>query len=124
MQSSIKTSPLNEKDKEILKMATLQSQFPVEFKKGMTYTTIKARCVGCKDILADEDVHGEVKPVLENMFQLEARGYCPKCNIFSPISYRLYSDGRVMGIMNGKWMTFQMKSEMPLWRKILKFLFW
>ncbi len=121
---SIKTVQPGERDQELLKMASIQSQFPVTFKKGMTYTNFEVCCAECGESIKEEDTHGEVVPIQDNMTQVEARAYCKKCNLITPASFRLYSDGRFMGIRNGKWVTYQMRKSMPLWRKVLKVLFW
>ena len=124
MQHSIKTVKVGERDLELFKMNSIQSQFPVKFKEGMTYETLQVCCAECNIEIKDDDFRGSVTPVLENMTQVEARGFCSKCKLITPVNYRLYSDGRLIGLQNGKWQAYQMKEDVPLWRKILKFLFW
>jgi hypothetical protein len=123
MQSKSKRISPTEKDIALLKMPPLSKSFPVTFPKGVTYTALSAFCIDCDDEISDENLHGEVTSVQPNMKQVEARGYCKKCNLITPTSYRLYSDGRFMGLRNGKWIIHQMKISLPWWKKLIKFLF-
>lgn len=122
MEYSIKVNPLQERDQELLKMAPISSHFPVKFKKGTTYTMLQVCCAECGQELKNEDVHGEVRPVLPNMTQVEARAYCRPCKLITPINYRLYAEGYFTGIKDGKWRTFHMK-KIPFWKKVFRFLF-
>lgn len=119
-----KTNRVNENDQRLIKMPSIMSGFPLKFKSGMVYENVSAKCSICSTTIPDNELHGELVPHGESMIHLEARGYCKNCNVWTPVSYRIYSDGRFMGIRDGKWITYHMKKEESFFRKLVKILFW
>ncbi len=103
--------------------AQLSLSFPVTFTKGITYTHMTVCCANCGLEVEDENVHGEIKPVTENMSQMKAVAYCQSCHLLTPAEYRLYAEGYFVGLQNGKWTRYDMKPKVSLLKKMIKFLF-
>ena len=100
------TGSVTPRHRELLAMASLQSQLPVEFKNGNQVTEFKWHCANCSCLLSDRNVRGVVSQDLPQVAILEAVGYCKDCMGVTPINYRIYDDLRMTGIRNGRWVTW------------------
>ena len=100
------TASVTPRHRELLTMASVQSQLPVVFGNGNQITEFQWHCANCSCLLSDRNVRGVVSKDLPQVAIVDAVGYCKDCMGLTQINYRIYDDLRMTGIRNGRWVTW------------------
>ncbi len=104
---------LSARDQELLNMATIAEQMPLQFDNGFRWTTLACNCARCGEAMSDGLVKGSLNMHSPQMAVLEAIGNCPTCELYTRFLYRLYDDKRIMAPRNGTWQTWQVRKNPP-----------
>jgi hypothetical protein len=100
------TKPITQRERELLGMASVASQMPVDFANGARWVELTGECKFCaKDIPADL-LRGAVTRPLRSVAVVEAVGVCADCRIATTFLYRMYDDMRLTAPREGGWQTW------------------
>lgn len=88
------TKPITPRERELLGMASIASQLPVEFATGACWLAFTADCKLCDRPIPPELLRGVVSRPMPSVATLEAVGVCPACRVATPFLYRMHDDGR------------------------------
>ena len=106
---------LTETEFRLLKLAPLQSSFPVKFDTGLEFaevsTVINCKCARCRKPLFAEFVRGEVTRPIPSVAVIDAVGVCTECKVITTFFFRLHSNMSVSTVHNGKWLTWDVRSQ-------------
>ena len=102
---------LTETELRLLKLAPLQSNFPVKFNTKSEFAEMKCKCAHCRKPLFAEFVRGEVTRPIPSVAVIDAVGVCTECKVITPFFFRLHSDMSVSTVYNGKWVTWDARSQ-------------
>ena len=102
---------LTETELRLLKLAPLQSSFPVKFDTGLEFAKINCKCARCRKPLFAEFVRGEVTRPISSVAVIDAVGVCTECKVITPFFFRLHSNMSVSTVHNGKWLTWDVRSQ-------------
>lgn len=100
-------SPLTARDRELLAMPSVISQFPVEFANDAVWEEFDGECSCCGKTLQREHVRGLVARPIEPVATVEAAGICTDCKLVTRFDYRLHDDMRLTGQREDGWKTWQ-----------------
>lgn len=103
----------SERDMQLLKMPTIESQFPVRFPTGSEWRQLTGTCSGCGQKLEGDRLHGAVTMQGPHTAVVDAVGVCHECKLITRYFYRLHDDSRITGLKDGQWRTWQLGSPMP-----------
>ncbi len=119
MSRSPQVNPISPRTRELLEMATIESQFPVQFEDGGGFPMFTAYCAWCKRPIANRHLRGLVTRSRKDMYTVEAAGACFTCKIATPVSLRLHQDGSMTGMSphSGAWTRWDTRPS--LLRRIL-----
>ena len=95
----------------LLKLAPLQSSFPVKFDTGLEFAEINCKCARCRKPLFAEFVRGEVTRPIPSVAVIDAVGVCTECKVITTFFFRLHSNMSVSTVHNGKWLTWDVRSQ-------------
>ncbi len=114
------TKPISERERQLLAMPSIASQFPVKFANGVCWTELTATCnLCCKEIPADL-LRGAVSRPVPSVVVVEAVGACPDCRVATPFLYRMHDDKRVTGPSKHGWQTW--RPELSLRDRVCRWL--
>lgn len=116
------TKPITPRERELLDMASIASQLPVEFATGACWLAFTADCKLCDRPIPPELLRGVVSRPMPSVATLEAVGVCPACRVATPFVYRMHDDGRFTGLRDNSWQTW--RPPLPLWARFKRFLRW
>ena len=101
------TKPISERERQLLAMPSIASQFPVTFANGVCWTELTGTCnLCCKEIPADL-LRGAVSRPVPSAIVIEAVGACPDCRVVTPFLYRMHDDMRITGQSKWGWQTWR-----------------
>lgn len=107
------------RDKELLDMATIQSQLPVYFRgtseeggSGSRIERLKIQCALCKENITEENQRGMLTMVAANEVRYEAVGVCYDCKHYTRAYYYIDSNLRLRTLRNGRWL-YQGEGKKP-----------
>lgn len=101
----------NERDFELLEMETLASNFPLPYRNGACWDSLKCLCKGCDKPLEDDLVRGIVVRHHDHMAAVEAAGVCHDCRLITRFVFRLYDDMSISAPTEKGWQTWGRKRE-------------
>lgn len=93
----IDRSPLTVRDRELMNMETIASQFPVQFSNNAVWTEFDGKCSGCGKTLDRNNVRGLLSKPLPTVATIEAAGVCLNCELLTRFDYRIHNDMRITG---------------------------
>ena len=102
---------LTETELRLLKLAPLQSNFPIKFDTGSEFAEMHCKCAHCRKPLLAEFVRGEVTRPIPSVAVIDAVGVCTECKMITTFFYRLHSNMSVSTVYNGKWLTWDARSQ-------------
>lgn len=109
---------LTDRDKELLAMRPIASNFPVRFASGAQWNSFGGDCEKCGKPIPSERLRGLVTRPLARVAVVEAAGVCAGCGLLTRFLYRLHDDLRITGMRHGKWR--QWSARPPWWMARLK----
>lgn len=112
-------SALTSRDRELLVMPTIISQFPIEFENCAVWEEFDGECSGCGVTLNRAHVTGCVTRPMKGVASIEAVGVCHECRLLTPFDYRLHDDMRMTGRNKDGWATWQ--AERSVFDRCLSF---
>lgn len=101
------SSPLTARDRELLAMPSVISQFPVAFANGAVWEQFDGECSSCGKTLHRDHVRGLVSRPIPAVATVEAAGVCGDCRLVTRFDYRLHDDMRLTGQREDGWRTWQ-----------------
>lgn len=104
---------LTVRDKELLAMQPIASNFPVRFAGGVQWNSFCGDCEKCGKAIPSQQLRGLVTRPLARLAVIEAVGVCEGCSLLTRFLYRLHADMRITGIRDGKWQ--QWSARRPWW---------
>lgn len=113
-------SPLTARDRELLAMPSVISQFPVAFANGAVWEEFDGECSCCGKTLQRDHVRGLVARPIERVATVEAAGVCWDCKLVTRFDYRLHDDMRLTGRREDGWNTWQAKPT--IWNRFVSLL--
>ena len=114
------TKPISERERQLLAMPSIDSQFPVTFANGVSVTGLTGSCnLCCKEIPADL-LRGVVSRPFPSTVVVEAVGACPDCRVATPFLYRMHDDKRITGPSKHGWQTW--RPELSLRDRVYRWL--
>lgn len=122
MSGATNTKPLSQRERELLGMASIASQMPVDFGNGARWTEFTGECKLCRKDIPPELLRGAVTRPIPSVAVVEAVGVCPDCRIATPFLYRLHDDMRVTGPREDGWRTWH--PDMTWWERFKSALGW
>lgn len=99
-------SPLTPRDRELLAMQPIISQFPVVFANKAVWEEFDGECSCCGKTLNREFVRGVVSRPFSGVAIVEAAGVCGDCKLVTRFDYRLHDDMRLTGRREDGWKTW------------------
>ena len=105
----VETKPITARERELLGMASIASQMPVELPNGAGWTAFTGECAFCHRDIPDDLLRGTIIRPLPSVAVVEAVGVCPDCKIATTFLYRLHDDLRITGPRKGGWRTWRPK---------------
>ena len=123
MSDSIKINPVSQRTFALLEMETIESQFPVAFDDGGGYPMFTAYCAQCNQPIESQHLRGQVRRERPDMYVIEGAGACFKCNIATPLYYRLHQNGTMTGISPDSNQWAQWDKRPGIFRRMLQALF-
>jgi hypothetical protein len=102
---------LTETELRLLKLAPLQSNFPIKFNTKSEFAAISCKCAHCGKTLFAEFVRGEVTRPIPSVAVIDAVGVCAECKGITTFFYRLHSNMSVSTVYNGKWLMWDARSQ-------------
>jgi hypothetical protein len=109
-------TPLTARDRELLAMPTLISQFPIFFDNNVCFGKIEGVCICCGKKLRQDCVRGLVSRPIPSVAVIEAVGVCNDCKLITRMDYRLHNDKRVTGLRTDGWKTW--RPAPTLWERV------
>lgn len=106
----VPSSPLTDRDKELLAMPSTQSCFPVVFANNNAWHQLDGYCCGCKKVIEPEYVRGVVARPFPSVAIVEAVGVCMDCQMATRFDYRLHDDMRITALREDGWQTWRPKT--------------
>jgi len=113
-----------------LAQPALATQMPVIFPNGNTFKSIVARCCDCHTQIDAHHIFGSITRLDSHAVRVEGAWQCPVCALYARCDYRHYDDGRMAGIVDGRWLTMMPRPagrlstiRRRLWQA-LRWLFW
>lgn len=100
-------SPLTIRDKELLEMSSVMSQFPITFASKDQWSEFNGECSCCGKTLPNEFVRGIVSRPIQSVAVIEAVGVCSSCKLVTRFDYRLHDDMRLTGQREDGWQTWK-----------------
>lgn len=100
-------SPLTSRDRELLEMPSVVSQFPVAFANDAVWEEFDGECCCCGRTLSRDLVRGLVSRPVPTVAVVEAVGVCVDCKLVTRFDYRLHDDMRLTGQREDGWRTWQ-----------------
>jgi hypothetical protein len=107
IEESSVPSPLTARDRELLAMPSVVSQFPVAFANAAVWEEFDGECSCSGKTLQREHVRGLVAKPIERVATVEAVGVCWDCKLVTRFDYRLHDDMRLTGRREDGWKTWQ-----------------
>lgn len=106
-------SALTPRDRELLAMPSVMSQFPVAFANNAVWEEFDGECSCCGKTLLREHVRGLVARPIPSVAVVEAAGVCGDCKLVTRFNYRLHDDMRLSGQREDGWKTW--KANPTIW---------
>ncbi len=103
------TKPISERERQLLAMPSIASQFPVIFENGACWTELACACNICHKDIPPDLLRGTISRPVPSVVVVEAVGVCPDCRIATPFLYRMHDDMRITGPGKGQWQTWRPK---------------
>jgi len=100
-------APLTSRDRELLAMPSIMSQFPVAFSNNAEWEEFDGECSCCGKTLHRDHVRGIVARPVPGVAVIEAVGVCAECKLVTRFDYRLHDDMRLTGQREHGWKTWQ-----------------
>ncbi len=110
------SKPITDRQRELLGMASIASQMPVEFPTGVCWTEFRGECKFCRGDIPDSHLRGQVTRPMPSVAIVEAIGVCPSCKMATPFLCRLYDDWRFSNLFDGRWCTW--RPSPSLWDRL------
>jgi len=107
------TSPVTQRDRELLAMQPVISQFPVVFDNNAVWEEFDGECSCCGKTLRREFLRGLVSRPIPGVAVVEAAGVCGDCKLVTRFDYRLHDDMRLTGQREDGWKTW--KAAPTMW---------
>jgi hypothetical protein len=115
-------SPLTQRDRELLAMPSVISQFPVAFANNSVWEEFDGECSCCGKTINREHVRGCVARTIPSVASVEAAGFCGDCKLVTRFDYRLHDDMRLTGQREDGWQTWQ--TSPTIWERFASILKW
>lgn len=109
-------SPLSQRDRELLAMPSVISQFPIAFAHNSVWEEFDGECSCCGKTLHRDYVRGCVARPIPSVATVEAVGVCSDCKLLTRFNYRLHDDMRLTGQREGGWKTW--KAAPTIWDRL------
>lgn len=113
-------SPLSSRQRELLAMPTIASQFPIKFKNGNKFVELDGECNICHQEIPHALLTGLVSRPIESVAVIEAIGVCPDCIVATQYDYRLHDDMRITGMREDGWKVW--RGRKSLWQQMKEIL--
>jgi hypothetical protein len=110
------TKPITQRERDLLGMASIASQMPVEFANGARWEDFTGNCKFCQRDIPGDLLRGAVTRPLPSVAVVEAVGVCPACRIATPFLYRMHDDMRLTGPREDGWRTW--RPEPTWWERV------
>jgi hypothetical protein len=111
------SSPLRQRDRELLAMPSVMSQFPVAFANTAVWEEFDGDCSCCGKTIQRDHVRGCVVRPIPGVATVEAAGVCGDCKLVTRFDYRLHDDMRLTGQREDGWQTW--KATPTIWERLV-----
>jgi hypothetical protein len=109
-------SALTQRDRELLAMPSVISQFPIAFAHDSVWEKFDGECSCCGKTLHREHVRGSVARPIPSVATVESVGVCGDCKLVTRFDYRLHEDMRLTGRREDGWNTW--KATPTIWDRM------
>ncbi len=106
---------------EFYALPRISSFFPLVYTDGAKWTQIYADCADCRERIDDNDLRGEVRQPIRDVFVIEAKGYCQRCRRLTRVERRLMQDRSAVfqNFRTGEWFRTEVQTTWT-WRARLR----
>ena len=97
---------------DLLRFPPVKNEFPLFFPGGLRVRRFDGMCSACKLFIPSDQMRGKVTRPSKDVAMVAAAGVCHSCHLVTDFHFRVHADGRVSGLLNGRWQEWRLRPSL------------